>query len=424
MPTLPSTINKILFFAAVYFPFLTAQNLYLDQSFEILDTSQAGSIYFYGAASLDGSIPSSFLNHFTKGDYIENEEIDQVLSKLGKKPNLHHHAKSGLFYHMGLDSLLKEKSRFNRMQLNVGLSYNNLSYTAFSPDAYELVFKGNHLDSVYDLSPLNFQYLSYFKLSAGFSFGVENSTLGIAISYYQSDDYFAVNSDQLALVNLENNSGLTTRGAFNYEQLDKKNNTPFVPQGFGAGIDLFFEQNINKNQKVSITVEDLAFIRYNRTKSSFSKDTLFQGIPTNGFNTDFENIEDSLEQWFLTPSKGALVYWIPTRLNLHYQYQLNEIPLKIHALVNYRAFPGYLPLLVLRAQYTHQIVQPYLQTGIGGWNNFQIGLGLELKWKKHQIALHLQNMEGLILPKNYLGTSVGITYRTIWNHDRKSKTSK
>ncbi|HXB12359.1 MAG TPA: DUF5723 family protein, partial [Bacteroidia bacterium] len=168
---------------------------------------------------------------------------------------------------------------------------------------------------------------------------------------------------------------------------------------------------------ISVSVTDIGFIWWNKQSITYQKDTgyIYSGIAINGLsdlqNASFNTFSaDSLKNKYFPFQKGRFYSAIPTTLSINTNTALTEkfhLELGYWYLFNANAI-GY--SYVQADKYFSHGWMLALQAGYGGYGGINGSLSLVKKFKTATVGLHVDHLQGIILPAQFGGAGCYVGY--------------
>ncbi len=266
--------------------------------------------------------------HF--GGFIDQSLKDENLKRLQNTQNLlGSQAQFKLDFRKLPDHFLKN----GNIGYSVGIQYNIAQELNFTQDLYHLIFYGNKSfegQTAY-LSPTSVQNYDFAQLNFGLfkKDRDRKSELSVELSLnlgfrYQ---YIEVNDAQLFTQNQGNALEYSGDVLFRSSQ---EEGTAFKPNGYGAGIHLWYEKQWKLKHEIKIGLYNLGFLWWNSKSSLYhqTKSATFQGVEIDNlfnFNNplDGTTLSDSALNYLRYHSTNQS-FWLPTQalLQLQYRYAL------------------------------------------------------------------------------------------------------
>lgn len=364
------------------------------------------SVGLYGNADYSSTaITSAFAENFLEGNYITDNLKQQVVS------NLQTANRAGFSLNTALTGVLYNdsigKHTFNFF---VALKDRNYVNASFPPDVFKIAFYGNasYAGETAQLSPFNFNDVSYQQLEVG-SICTNlwgKAKLGAGISFLAGQQLQAVNMSAGYLYTDPYGQYLQLTSNTKYNASDSTPGHNFF-NGYGASVDIYFSMPykiVSKPGVLSVSVNDLGFIKWNSHALSYNKDTTYtyNGVTINSLN-DLQNAainnlsKDSLQNKYFPRTAKSFYTSIPTTVSIDTKTNLGKIDLEIGAwyIFNANCLPYYY-IQGNKAFSHHWYVN--LQLGYGGYATYNASVGITKQIKNTGIRLAVNHLQGIILP--------------------------
>src|SRR5690606_15866266 len=145
--------------------------------------------------------------------------------------------------------------------------------------------------------------------------------------------------------------------------------------GSGLSLDLFYEGKLGNNSAVSVSVNDIGFINWDRPGDRLDIDSTmyFEGVEIqNVFTTDgseFTDFIDSLDQNYLKTSTAHYgLMGLPVNVSLAYTHALAGGKVQLQGGMQLRALNSFVPMIYARGIfYPHKRVMLGTMVGYGGY---------------------------------------------------------
>jgi hypothetical protein len=386
------------------------QNYFADTIQRINIETQAS--YFYGS----NGVSNKFLNHFITGGRIEKEDKLEAYKNL-KSTNIF-----GADLNFSLNAEIPFDTLFGKsnMSLILGVEMVEHADIKFTDDLFKLAFDGNKqfAGTSAQLGGTNIHYFNYQQFNIGY------------IKYKKQHGKVARESVKFSIIKAQEHIAITVpRGQFFTEQFgrdialdvnyiynssDTLNKGLSAFNGYGVSTDLFSEFYLKNKDKITVQVNDLGFIQWNKKSIQIEADTIF-----NYDGIDIENVfdlndslvsdisSDSLLNLISTDkSKGGYSIALPTSINVFYTKQFNA-KIKVDLGAQYKILANYVPLVYTNIYYYFNpsfVAQTHFS--YGGYGLFNTGLVVAKSFKnKYQCYLGSNNVLAYFIPKSTYSSS-------------------
>lgn len=360
------------------------------------------------------ALTSSFISKFYNGGYIDAELKKSVLDKTKLRNRIGGDLNYGIYAAFQPDSFLHKK--------NVGIFFSLRDRQHFdarySKDFFKLGFYGNSIfagETAY-LNDFNLNFVRYQQLQIGFFSSKVDSTarLGVGLSFIKGEQYAAIYARKAELFTSEDGQYINFATQLSVAQSDTSKKGIGAFNGAGASVDIFFEAPFKTKfgeAKLSVSVADIGFIKYNRKSLFMYGDTVyhFEGFQINSIydlqdSTFSATNKDSITNKVIPFKQQKVTYTLPSVLNITYKIQFTP-KFALTEGVRYVYNANYNLLLYMKAEYlVRKNILVSVNGGWGGYGNFCYGAALGWNIGKGFI-LHAgsNNLEGFISPKKTAG---------------------
>lgn len=405
----------ILFYFAVYFIPGKAQIAAVFTE-EQRDSSKAKTGITSDCFINASSLTTDFINAFYKGNYIDARLKDNVLAHT-KNGN-----RAGAELNYGLFAAFKLDSLFHKNGFNLFFAIRDRQHvdTYFPKDFYALGFYGNamYAGQTANLSKFSLNLLRYQQFQIGLYSSQSDSSArwGIALSFLKGEQYYSVLAKKALLYTSADAQYIDFEAEIEMAQSNPSNKGINAVNGFGAGMDLFFEAPFQASigaSKLTVSVADIGLIRFNDQSIYRKQDSLFH---YSGFQIKsifdlqdslfLNTSQDSIQNKILPARKRSVTVTIPTTVNLSFETALSQhfhLSEGIHYIFN----ANYKLLAYVRGSfYFNKSIMASATVGYGGYAGFNCGIGLRAKLGAgFSIYAGTNNIEGYVAPSTTAGRS-------------------
>lgn len=393
--------------------FLLFEGLLQAQSFQnyFADTTQRLSIqteasYFYGS----NGVSNQFINHFITGEKIDKEDKQDAYKNLKSKNVFGADLIFSLNAEIPFDTLLGKSN----MSLVVGVELVEHADVFFTEDLFKLAFDGNKqfAGTSADLGGTNINYFNYQQFNIGYvKYKKQHGNIareGVKFSIIKAQEHIAITVPRGKLFTEQYGRDISLDVNYIYNSSDTLNKGIGAFNGYGVSTDLFSEFYLKNNDKITVQVNDLGFIQWNKKSIQLEADSIFN---YNGIEIDnvfdlndslVANIsQDSLLNLIATDkSKVGYSIALPTLVNVFYTKQFNS-KIKIDIGAQYKILANYIPLVYTNIYFNFNptfVAQTHFS--YGGYGRFNTGLVFAKSFKnKFQCYLGSNNILAYFIPK-------------------------
>lgn len=367
--------------------------------------------YFVNGSSLT----SQFIRQFYQGKFLDASLKDQVSARTKNSNQLGAELNYGIFATFRLDSL------FHRKGFHLFFNVRDRQHVDahFPKDFYNVAFYGNasYAGRTADLSSFRFNLLRYQQFQMGlFSQPDSGARWGIGISFIKAEQYYSVQATKAELFTSSDGLYIDFNTEMEMAQSNPSNKGLDATNGFGGGIDLFFEapfQTPLGNSKITVSISDIGLIRFNDQSLYRKQDSLFHytGFQIKSIfdlqDSLFLNTsQDSIQNKVLPAVKRSVTATLPSTLNLFHETAFNQ---HFHLTEGVRyIFNANMKLLayVKASVYFNKKVLLSATAGYGGYGRFCCGLGLGANLGAgFAFYAGSNNLEGFLAPTKAVGQS-------------------
>lgn len=403
--------------------------------------SAAHVIGITGDYSLNAnSLTNTFLTKFYKGGYIDTDLKNSVLTRMENKNRIGAELNYGIYGAFKLhsnsddsihlnknDSLhLSSKTFLPKNSSSLFFSIRNRAHfdARFSKDLFKVVFYGN---SVYagktaDFNDFNLTLLRYQQFQLGFFSSKLDSAArwGIGVSFLKGQQYSSVLAKKAELYTSEDGQYLDFNTSLQVGQSDTSRKGLGAFNGYGASIDIYFEAPYKTrfgDSKLSIEVNDIGIIRFNKQSLYLNQDSLFHysGFKINSIfdiqdSTFGNSSRDSVINSIAPFKKQSISVTIPATLNIAFKTRFSK-HFGLTEGVRYIFNANYSLFAYLKGDiYFNKNFILSTSFGYGGYGNFNYGLGISAKLGKgFKFYAGSNNIEGFLIPKESCGQGAYIS---------------
>ncbi|MCX7745024.1 MAG: DUF5723 family protein [Flavobacteriales bacterium] len=410
-------IKKIAFILPVLFMFGQPQ---FNRFFIHKYSTQRRALGVYSFGELGStSVNIKFLNSFFTGQFINDELKNSVRHRLGD------HNRFGIDWSTEISFLNMHDSLLGKNWGFYAAIKNRVTAEgSFSRNAFELPFYGNTMfagDTAY-LSDTRGRLFMYQQFQLGFvktwTRPKSSHVFGIALSYLNGNNLLEANFNQMNVYTDAQADYLQVQGNGYLYRNNPEYSRFFTNNGSGLSVDLQYQAQLG-NGFISIQVQDLGFISWERPGDWLTMDTTFRfnGITINNiFTTDgseFSNFLDSINTYYIKHTNDRPGFrMLPSRFHLAYTHFLLNGKLMLQAGVQARITPYYFPQVYVQGTYyPHSRIMVGTSIGYGGFGTLNIGLDAGVDFGKgYTLILQTRNVEGIVPNTFATGLSAGIKF--------------
>jgi len=374
-------------------------------------------VSIYGNADYSSSaVTSAFAANFLEGNYINDNLKQQVVSNLQTDNRLGFSLNYGILGVLYNDTIGK-KHVFNFF---VALRQRDYVNASFTPDVFNVAFYGNasYAGESAKLSPFNLNSISYQQLEVGSvctNIGGK-AKLGIGLSFLAGQQLQNINMSTGYLYTDPLGQYIQLNSDTKYNASDSTPGHTYL-NGYGASLDIYFNMPYkiaSKNGTLTVSVNDLGFIKWNSHALSYNKDTTYNynGININSINilqnAAINNLsKDSLQNKYFPLARQSFYTSIPTTVSLNLNTDLGKMNLELGAWYIFNAnCPPYFYVQGDKS-FSHGWFTD-LQLGYGGYCTYNASIGIMKQVKNTEIKLGLNHLPGIILPNELGGAGVSL----------------
>lgn len=383
------------------------------QSFQnfFADTTKSNNVFFRGYYDYGSSaINNQLMNKFIIGGRIEDELKNNTYKKLKPHNTFGGDVNFSLNAEIAFDTLFGK----NNLSLLVGVETVDHVDVKFTDDLFQLAFDGNKqfAGKYAELGGSNFNYFSYQQANFGLlsykKQGRHISKEGIIISVIKAQEHIAVSVPKGKMFTEQLGKEIELDIDYVYNNSDTNKTGFWAFNGYGVSTDLFSEFYLKNEGKITVQVNDLGFIQWNKKSIQIQADSIF-----NYDGVDFDNIFDLNDSIVSDISRDSILNLIsskrsnegyaialPTTFNVFYTKQFTQ-KIKYEVGLKYKILANYFPLVYGNLYYSFNsdfVIQAHVS--YGGYGRFNLGSILAKSFKnKFQAYLGTNNLMTFILPQ-------------------------
>lgn len=344
--------------------------------------------FFYGS----NGVSNKFMNHFISGNKIEKDDKIDAYKNLKSTNRFGADINFSLNAELPFNTLLGKKN----MSLIVGFEMVEHADVMFTEDFFKLAFDGNKqfAGEYADLGGTNINYFNYQQFNVGYiKYKKSKGRIareGVKFSIIKAQEHAAITMPRGNLFTEQYGREISFDVNYIYNSSDSLNKGLKAINGFGVSTDWFSEYNLKNNDRVTVQINDLGFIQWNKKSIQLEADTIFNfdGIEIENVYDLNDSIvanisRDSLLNLVSTQrSKGGYSIALPTSLNVFYTKNLNN-RITIDVGGHYKILANYFSYLYTNLHYKFKselVVQTHF--AYGGYGRFNTGLVVAKKFKE------------------------------------------
>ena len=362
------------------------------------------STYFFES----DAITNRFALAYFRNEFLDNKKKDAVSNELSK------------LNHFGAGFINEIKySKYNDTIFNLAHSFYSISIRdiyhlncKFSKDAFELFFRGNKAYAGKNALLSDFIFNQIIYRQVNFTFGHEYKfdkdkfgfQAGLSLNFGRQ--LYRITSPKATLYTDINGEYLDLNADISIHRSDSSNNELSSLNGFGFSGDFSFFWKNERNNKLSISVENFGYIRWNNQSSFTHTDTTFrfEGIDISDVFLLKDSIhktislDSSLVEPYLTDKeKKNFSYNLPAMFKLTYRYILKPEKLDLEGEISYFSNTESSPQESLSLGYSFLKNQRFALKGTyGGFTGFRMGINCEfLILKRWMLTLQSDQLSGM-----------------------------
>lgn len=372
------------------------------------DTSyrQSSTMIQLNGNGLIGSnaLDNSYFKKSTFGGHLDEAHLEKLYGEMNSQNRAGFYANGGINFYNFKDTLLNKPL----WGLRAGISTNYHANVSFNKDLFKTIYQGNQTfaGQTATLAPLTASYQAWQKFSVGVFNKQTWSALSLSLVAGQQYQSLDVNHAALFTSQIGDSLSFSYIGDYNRSDSLKKG----FANGSGLGLAVDFDLNLplqDKKSVISITIQDLGFMVWNKRSQKFNFDSLntWTGLEVNNlFNLttdtlDLPNLKDSIHY---EKKYGSFIAPLPASVHLRYasyyaEKHLYEIGISVWA--NRAALP------MLYAGASQFLTKQFMlseRISYGGYG--RLGIGIEAQWMPCNtwlIRAGTNHIEGFISKNTY-----------------------
>ena len=359
--------------------------------------------------------------YFQNG-FIDEKMKDVVSDKLTSSNHFGAEFRYELNYRRKPDSLFGLKNSFYQIGLRDVYHFDG----KFSPDVFELFFRGNknYAGKKADLSDFEFKLLFYQQmyLMFGHSFKTGERTFGytVGLNFNKGQQFSLIKARKASMYTSETGEYLDLNAEMEIRSNDSLKDDKLAFNGMGGSIDFSFKFTDKKKRDLELSVQNFGIIAWNNKSNYISADTSyrFEGVDISelfDFKDSVTNtisIDSSLTEPYLTHrSKESYTTMLPALVKLSYSIPLAKNKVVIETGIGYLLFANSKPMAWQNYQYNFNRSNSIgLSVRYGGYSGLGVGMNYELKFSGWKLQLRSDQITGFILKdETASGASVSLT---------------
>jgi hypothetical protein len=368
--------------------------------------------YFINASSFT----NQFIGKFYKGGFIDVSLKDQISKRTKNSNRIGAELNYGIFAAFRLDSLFKS----NHFNLFFCIRDRQHVDAHFSKDFYNVTFYGNamYAGKTADLNAFSFNLIRYQQFQIGlFSTKLDSGARwGVGLSFLKGEQYYSVLARKAQLFTSPDGQYIDFDTDIEMARSNPANKGLNAMNGFGAGMDIFFEapfQGSLGSSKLTVSVADIGLIRFNDQSVYRKQDSLFHytGFKIKSIfdlqDSLFLNTsQDSIQNKILPSKTRSVTATLPSTLNLSLETAFGK---NFHLTEGIRyIFNANSKLLayVKASFYFNKSIVLSATAGYGGYGNLNYGMGFGARLGTGlSFYIGSQNLEGYLAPTKTAGQS-------------------
>lgn len=367
--------------------------------------------YFVNASSFT----SHFLNKFYRGGFIDSSLKDQVSSRTKNSNRVGAELNYGLFASFRMDSVFHQ----NGFYLFFNVRDRQHVDAHFPKDFYNVAFYGNaaYAGKTADMNTFSFNLIRYQQFQVGLFSTKSDSTArwGIGLSFLKGEQFHSIQARKAQLYTSADGQYIDFDTEIEMMQSNPSKKGLDAYNGFGAGIDLYFEapfQSTIGRSKLAVSVSDIGLIRFDKTSLYRKQDSLFHytGFEIKSIfdlqNSIFLNTsQDSIQNKVLPAQMRSVTATLPSTLNLSLETTVGK-HFHLTEGVRYIFNANNKLFAYLKADLYFKNIFLSATAGYGGYGNLNGGIGLGANLGAgFSIYMASQNLEGYFAPAKTAGQS-------------------
>lgn len=357
------------------------------------------------------ALDNNFFKKSILGGHLDEAHLEDIYGEMKTRNRAGFLANGGINFYNFTDTVLNKP----HWGLRAGISTNYHANVSFHQNLFKTIYLGNKsfAGQTATLGPLNANYQAWQK----FSVGVFNKKTwsALSLSLVAGQQYQSLDVNHAALFTSQTGDSLSLSYSGQYLRSDSLKKSFANGSGLGLAIDFEINLPLQDNKSIiSISVQDVGFIAWNKRSQQFNFDSLttWTGLEVgNLFNLttdtlDFPNLKDSLHH---ERKNTSFVAPLPASVHLRYgryfaEKHLYEIGISIWS--NRTALP------MVYAGASQFLTKQFMlseRISYGGYG--RLGIGIEAQWMPYNtwlIRAGTNHIEGFI-SKNTYSTSAYFT---------------
>lgn len=367
---------------------------------------QSSSMVQIHGLGLFGSnaVDNRFVGKSVFGGHIDDEHLNMLYDKMKAQNRAGFMASGGIDLYNFTDTLFANPD----WGLRAGFSTNYHGYLSFNRDLFKAVYRGNKsfANQSVQLGPLVGGFQAWQKFGAGIFNKKTWSSVTLSLVAGQQYQSLIVNNSELYTSMLGDSLSLSYTGDYLRSDSLRKG----FANGSGLGLALDFNYNLplaDNKGVISISLQDVGFIGWNKRSQRFSYDSLttWTGVEVNNlFQLDTDslnlpNLRDTLN--FQKETKGFTTA-LPASIQVRYSRYINEKNLYE---VGMALWANRASVPAIYAGASHFFGPHFMlseRINYGGYGKF--GIGIEAQWMPRGtwlIRAGSNNVEGFISKETF-----------------------
>jgi hypothetical protein len=372
--------------------------------------------------SIDGQSSSTLNNAMLNASgFIDNDLKDENYNRLGDLNRGGTSADAKIFYRRRNSEMWGIKN----LGFYFALEFHYLDENMFTKDLYRLTLYGNKefAGECADISNTARQYLNYYQLKAGLEQisgnGKHRYGFNLAFNMGNRLNNFRFYEPSGLFTNLAGTE-LILKSDAEYNESDTARTDWYHLNGYGAGLDIYYEYRKEGRFKILVSMENFGFIRWNNQYIQFAENEKYSytGFDIKNVMDISESVDmsdDTLMNYIYANSEQkASSVFTPADIKLRYTQLLLSGKVEMNLLAHYRAFTFIMPLVQWDATYA---LSEGLKAGpvlsYGGYTGFNAGLKLDMRLlRKFYIRLESRYITGFAQHSfSGMGGFINFTYK-------------
>jgi hypothetical protein len=276
---------------------------------------------------------SGFTNELIKkfyfGGLIESDIISNSTQKLSSKNTIGENLSLSLEYR----TKLKQKNENFAKRWLAGIRSQQILIGEYSSDAFRFFFQGNKNfeDKTMNLAPNNFLGLEWKTVYLGTEMVKGNSEFGIQLGLNLGNQLYDISIPEGALFTAKDGIELNGKIKLNAFTNSSVTYDYFAVNGYGMNGAAYYSKNLNQGKtKITIGIQDLGFIKWNKNISEKTIDSNFvwRGVAIenifDSIKADINGISDLENTWIHEKENATPTTLVPTRIYIQYRSLLTS----------------------------------------------------------------------------------------------------